>query len=151
MTGELTRAYLKHKIEALVFAVEVDERRTVLGALDVSDEETKGGLCHHMLSSLPLKADIDIVSDLNRNIKDFALYEPECGNTHHLMHDLISLEREYRDASRAFESADRTRKALQKNMEECGTKVHDLLERIYDRKPPPTVRERVERGLASSW
>ena len=137
MTGELKRYYLKHKAEPSTFAVEADERGEILSALDVTDEATKGGLCPHLLESLPLKARIDDVIDLNAHRNDYALFEPDCLNTHHLLADLLTLERGFREATGAFEQADAEAKALKKRMEAQGEKVHALLVRIQDRKPLP--------------
>jgi len=137
MTGELKRYYLKHKAEPTTFAVEADERGEILAALDVTDEQTKGGLCPHALESLPLKARIDDVIDLNKHRDDFQVYEPDCRNVHHLMTDLLTLERGFREATSAFEQADAEAKALKKRMEAQGEKVHALLSKIQDRKPLP--------------
>lgn len=137
MTGELTRVYLKHKAEPLTFAVEMDERGRCLAVLDVSDEQTKGGLCPHLLGVLPLAGRIDDVESVNARRQEFHLFEPECGNTHHLLADLLTMERAYRGSTERFESADRNAKSLKKIMEEDGAKVHQLLIKIQDRKPLP--------------
>lgn len=137
MTGELQRYYLKHKDEPLTYAVEADERGHVLASLDVSSEEASGGLCPHMLSSLPLAGRLDDVEMINKRRAEFKLFEPECGNTHHLLRDLLDMEREYRGSTQRWESADRNAKALKKVMEEDGEKVHQLLMKIQDRKPLP--------------
>jgi len=137
MTGELKRYYLKHKAEPATFAVEADERGEILAALDVTDESTTGGLCPHALASMPLKALIDDVIELNAQRKDFEIHEPDCRNTHHLLADLLTLEADFRAATRMFEQADGEAKALKKRMEAQGEKVHALLTRITERKPLP--------------
>lgn len=137
MTGELKKYYLKHKAEPLTYAVEADERGHVLAALDVSGDETSGGLCPHILPSLPLAGGMDDVEMLNKQRAEFNLFEPECGNTHHLLKDLLEMEREYRGSTQRWESADRNAKSLKKIMEEDGEKVHQLLMKIQDRKPLP--------------
>lgn len=137
MTGELRRYYLKHKAEPATFAVEADDRGEILSALDVTDDATKGGLCPHLLESLPLAARIDDVIALNRDRESFQVFEPDCRNAHHLMADLLTMERGYREATSAFEQADAEAKALKKRMEAQGEKVHALLSKIQDRKPLP--------------
>lgn len=137
MTGELTRFYLKHKTNTEVFAVEADDRGEILAALDVTAEASSGGVCPHMLATLPLAGRVDDVVSLNMRRAEFAFVEPECGNTHHLLADLLTLEREFRGSTQRWESADRTSKSLKKIMEEDGEKVHQLLMKIQDRKPLP--------------
>ena len=75
---QTSRYYLKHTAEPFVYAVEADDEGTILNALDVSDEHEQGGLCPHMLASLPLAARIDDVERLNRDRSDFEPFTPEC-------------------------------------------------------------------------
>jgi hypothetical protein len=137
MTGELSRYYLMHKKTEITFAVEADDRGEILGAVEVTAEKYLGGLCPHMLPTLPLAGRIDDVIDLQKSRDDFDVYEPDCRNAHHLMSDLLVLESDYRAMTRAFEQADAEAKALKKRMEAQGEKVHALLCRISDRKPLP--------------
>lgn len=141
MTGELSRYYLKHKADPTTYAVEADERGEILSALDVTDEAAKGGLCPHLLTTLPLAARIDDVESLNRHRDEFHVCEPDCRNTHHLLSDLLALERDYRTAVQAWEVADGEAKVLKKRMEAQGEKVHALLQRIQDRKPLPLFEQ----------
>ena len=97
---QTSRYYLKHTAEPFVYAVEADDEGTILNALDVSDEHEQGGLCPHMLASLPLAARIDDVERLNRDRSDFEPFTPECRHVHHLMDDLLAAERHYGDDSR---------------------------------------------------
>jgi len=137
----MIRYFLKHKALPTVYAVEADEDGTIMFALDVTDEATKGGLCLHMLDSLPLAARVDDVLALTKDRFEFLDYEPECGNTHHLMTDLLELEERYRDASDAFNVAHARASVLKKQMEGCGDEVHALLRKIRDRKPLPLFAE----------
>jgi hypothetical protein len=134
----MIKRFIKHRAEPTVFAIETDEEGTILAALDVTDEATKGGLCPHMIASMPLSGHVEDIEFLSRKIDDeFDDYVPECGNVHHLMNDLLQMEREHRDAAASFAMADSTAKAKKKSMELAGQKVHDLLQRIEDRKPLP--------------
>jgi hypothetical protein len=137
MTGELKRYYLRHKELKTTYAVEGDDRGEILGVLDVSAEAGQGGICPHMLPSLPLAGRIDEVEYLMKHRDEFAIEEPDCRNAHHLMTDLLLLESDYRAMTRQFEQADAEAKALKKRMEAQGDKVHSLLCRIQDRKPLP--------------
>lgn len=114
MTGELKRYYLKHKTEPTTYAVEGDDRGEVLAALDVTGDATKGGLCPHLLETLPLAARIDDVIQINKHKDDFQVFEPDCQNTHHLLSDLLTLERNYREATSAFGQADAEAKGAEK-------------------------------------
>lgn len=131
------RHFLKHQAEPGTYAIEIDEDGQILAALDVTDEATKGGLCTHLLSSLPLAGRIDDVDYLNRQRECYEVFEPECGNVHHLMADLIELERAHRRLIDRFAFEDSTAKSTKKDMEAAGAKVHALLARIADRKPLP--------------
>jgi hypothetical protein len=134
----VTRYFLKHRAEPTVFAVEADDGGELLAVLDVTDAATKGGLCPHLLDSLPLAGRIDDVEYLRRARDDeYDIYAPDCGNVHHLMTDLLALEREHRDAAATFAMADSTAKAAKKDMELRAGKVHALLNRINDRTPLP--------------
>jgi len=134
----MTRYFLKHRAEPTVYAVEGDEDGNLLAVLDVTDAATSGGLCPHLLSSLPLAGRIEDVEYVNR-VRDaeYDSYVPECGNVHHLMTDLLALEREHREAAAAFAMADSKSKATKKDMELRAAKVHALLDRINDRVPLP--------------
>jgi hypothetical protein len=135
---KLTRSLIKHNIEPHVYVIESDEDGMILAALDVTSEATRGGLCGHMLADLPLAGAIDDVEMLNRERDDsFGPYEAECGNVHHLLADLLAMEREHRSAAASFAMADSRAKSLKKEMELRAQKVHELLGRIGDRKPLP--------------
>ena len=138
---QTSRYYLKHTAEPFVYAVEADDEGTILNALDVSDEHEQGGLCPHMLASLPLAARIDDVERLNRDRSDFEPFTPECRHVHHLMDDLLAAERHYRQVEATFHAADAERKALQKRMEAAGAKVHALLRTIQDRPSLPLFQD----------
>ena len=133
----LTRFYLKHRAEPGTFACEGDAAGAILGALDVTDEQTKGGLCPHMLSSLPLAGRVDDLDYLNRERDNFEPFVPECGNVHHLLEDLLDLERAHVTAINEYAEADAEAKTRKKAMEAAGQKVHALLIRISERKPLP--------------
>ena len=77
---KLTRTFVKHQIEPAIYAIETDEDGTILGALDVTAEATKGGLCRHMIDSLPLTGRVDEVEYLQRDRAAYDPYEPDCGN-----------------------------------------------------------------------
>ena len=109
---QTSRYYLKHTAEPFVYAVEEDDEGTILNALDVSDEHEQGGICPHMLASLPLAARIDDVEHLNRDRGNFERVDPECRHVHHLMDDLLAAERYYRQVEATFHAADAARKAL---------------------------------------
>jgi hypothetical protein len=132
-----TRRLIKHVHEPTVYAVEVDEDGFILAALDVTSEVTSGGLCLHMLSTLPLAGALDDVERLNRERDTFDAYTADCGNVHHLMADLIAAEREHRAASAQTAMAESRFRSLKKDTELKAAKVHDLLGRIADRKPLP--------------
>lgn len=138
--GEIVRFYIKHKANPTVFAIERD-KRGYLAALEVTDASTKGGVCPHMLPSLPLSDEPGLLAHLERAKTEFELYEPECGNVHHLMTDLIELERDYRDVLRQWTQIDMQAKALKKLVDHKGDKVHELLERIYNRPALPLFDE----------
>ena len=134
----MIRRFIKHRAEPTVYAIETDEDGMILGAVDLTDDATKGGLCPHMIGSIPLAGRIEDVEYLNRKIDDeYDDYVPECGNVHHLMTDLLAMERAHREAAALFALADSDAKAKRKTMENAGAKVHDLLQRIEDRKPLP--------------
>jgi hypothetical protein len=133
-----TRMFIKHRAEPTTYAIEADEGGLILAALDVTDEATTGGLCPHLLGGLPLAGRLDDVEMLNRQREaEFEDYVPECGNLHHLMQDLLALERDHRDAAAAFALADSRAKSLKKDLEMRAAKVHDLLDRINHRTPLP--------------
>jgi hypothetical protein len=134
--GEIRRFYIKHKAQPTVFAIERD-KMGYLAALEVTDSATKQGLCPHLLASLPLTNEPGLLAHLERTKTEFELYEPECGNVHHLMNDLIELERDYRDCLRQWTQVDLSAKALKKLVDSKGEKVHELLERIYNRPTLP--------------
>lgn len=134
--GEIVRFYIKHKAEPTVFAIERD-KQGYLAAMEVTDSATKQGLCPHLLPSLPLGDEPGLLTHLERHKTEFELYEPECGNVHHLMNDLIELERDFRECGRQWASADLSAKALKKLLDSKGEKVDDLLERIYNRPSLP--------------
>lgn len=132
------RSFIKHRVEPHVYAIESDEDGVILSALDVTSESTSGGICLHALASLPLAGRIDDVEYLQRTRHDeFDDFVPDCGNVHHLMTDLLGMETEHRRAAAEFAMADSKSKALKKEMEIAGAKVHELLARISDRKPLP--------------
>ncbi len=135
--SNLTRYFLKHRAEPATYAIETDEEGTILGALDVTDGATKGGLCAHMLDSMALTGRVDDIEYLNRTRDDFEPYEPNCANEHHLLSDLLALEKEYLTAMGAYAASDAETKTLKKSMEARGEKVHALLAKIADRKPLP--------------
>jgi hypothetical protein len=133
------RMYLKHRAEPGTYAVEYDVDGMILNALDVTSEATKGGLCPHMLHTLPLAGRLDEVEYLNRmrSSDTFEEWLPDCGNVHHLLNDLVTLEQEHRRAIDGFAMADSIAKSKRKDMELTAAKVHELLARISDRKPLP--------------
>jgi CHAD domain-containing protein len=132
-----TRSFIKHIKEPGTYAVETDEDGFILAALDVSSEMTSGGICPHLLPTLPLAGRVEDIEVLMRARDEYEPFEPDCGNVHHLMNDLLSFEREYRQSETAFALADSKAKALKKEMEAKAVRVHDLLSRISDRKPLP--------------
>lgn len=134
---KVTRLCIKHAAEPTVYVVECDDEGTILAALDVTDDATRGGLCAHILDTLPLAAQLDELTYLQRDRDRYVPYEPDCGNVHHLMHDLLRLEREHRAAAAAFALADSRAKGLKKDMETKAAEVHELLARLADRKPLP--------------
>jgi len=121
----------------IVFAIEQDDDAIVLAALDVTAEAKSGGLCSHLLASLPLAGRIDDVEMINRQRERFTRFEVDCGNVHHLMRDLLTLEHDYRESVDRFALADSRAKSLKKDVDTCAAKVHDLLQRIATRKPLP--------------
>lgn len=137
-----TRSLIKHQAEPTVYAIEGDEDGMILAALDVTDEATSGGLCVHMLAGLPLAGRIDDVEMLNRERDEqWAPYVPECGNTHHLLGELIAMEKDHRAAAGLFAIADAKARSLKKDVDQKAAKVHELLARIADRKPLPLFEQ----------
>jgi hypothetical protein len=134
---ELIRYFVKHVARPDVYAVEGDEQGQILAVLDVTNEATKGGLCPHLLSTLPLAGRIEDVDLVMRQREQFEDYTPECGNVHHLMTDLLALERDHITAAGKFAASDSETKTLKKDMEAKGAKVHALLAQINDYKPLP--------------
>lgn len=141
MPDGLKRFFLKHKAEPMTFAVEADDRGNILGIIDVTDSATKGGLCPHLLDTLPLVGRIDDADFLNRTREEFDYYAPDCANTHHLLNDLLELEKDYRIFLAEWSEADGEAKRLKKRMEAQAEKVHELLQKIQDRKPLPLFEE----------
>jgi hypothetical protein len=140
-TGELTRYFLKHKKDGGTYAVEADEHREIVACLDVTDDAKRGGVCPHLLAGLPLASHRFDVDALNKNREDFERFDPDCGNTHHLLADLVAMEGVYRESVTRWESADGTAKAFKKVMEGNSERVHELLNRIRDRKPLPLFEQ----------
>lgn len=132
-----TRALIKHTIEPTTYAVEIDADGMILSALDVTTEATSGGLCPHLLETLPLAAAIDDVERLNRTRDAYSTFVPDCANAHHLLSDLVKLESEHRTAIDAFAAADARAKSAKKRVDETAAEVHQLLGKIRDRKPLP--------------
>ena len=131
------RRFTKHLKDATVFAIEAAEDGLILASLDVTTEATSGGLCTHLLPTLPLAGRLDDVEYLNAHADEFEGFEPECGNAHHLMNDLVTLEKEHRNAIAVYAMAASRAAGAKKEMELRAAKVHDLLGRIGDRKPLP--------------
>lgn len=131
------RAFLKHTNEPTTYAVEMDDDGLVLSLLDVTSEITNGGLCSHILASLPLAGRVDDLELMRRTRDEYDAFEPDCGNAHHLIHDLIALEQEYRRVCDAFALADSKAKSLKDDMNNKRDKVHSLVRKIADRKPLP--------------
>src|SRR5262245_37007818 len=128
-----TRSLIKHLQEPTVYAIESDEDGLILSALDVTREATSGGLCLHTLGDLPLAGRIDDVELLNRERENFDAYVPDCGNVHHLMTELLALDRDHRATSAAAAIADSKAKSLRKDAEAKAAKVHELLAKINER------------------
>jgi hypothetical protein len=141
----LTRSLIKHAKEPAFYVIEADEDGVILAALDVSSEVTSGGLCRHMVKDVPLLGQLDDVERLNREraqgdaegVDVWLPYVAECGNVHHLMTELLALDRDHRAAAHAYAVADAKAKSLKKEMDARGEKVHELLGQISDRKPLP--------------
>jgi hypothetical protein len=144
----MNRYFLKHRAQPTVYAVEGDEDGDILGVLDVTTEATSGGLCPHLLSTLPLAGRLDDVEYLQRTREEYESFTPECGNVHHLMTDLLTFEREHRQVAAAFALADGKAKALKKDMELRAAKVHELLGRIDDRSALPLFDAPIHTGLS---
>ena len=135
--GKTTRSLIKHRQEPTVYAIESDEDALILAALDVTREATSGGLCSHTLGDLPLAGRIDDVELLNRERENYDGFIPECGNVHHLMTELLALDREHRQAAAAASIAEARFRSLRKDVDAKSQKVHELLARINERKPLP--------------
>lgn len=134
---KLTRSLIKHLEDGTIYCIEADESGFILAALDVTSEANSGGLCSHILASLPLAGNIEEVERLNRDRDRFEGFEAACGNVHHLMAELLDLEREHRAASALCAMAEARFRSLKKDVDLKGTKVHELLNRIAERKPLP--------------
>jgi hypothetical protein len=132
-----TRLFLKHIAEPTVYAIEADEGGVTVGALEVTSDMTAGGLCPHMLPTLPLNGRAEVLAYLEESRHLYEPYEPDCGNVHHLMHDLLNYERDHREAADTYAMADSKAKALKKEMEAKAARIHDLLRRINDRESLP--------------
>lgn len=136
--SQLKRYFLKHRSQPDVWAIEGDDSDgAILAALDVTSDATKGGLCPHMLDALPLVANVGDLEYIARQRDDYELHVPECGNTHHLLADLLALEREHVEAVAEFAEADAVAKMKKRAAENAGSKVHAVLARMMDRKPLP--------------
>ena len=139
-TSETRRFYLKHHAEPSVYAVEVAPDGLIINALDLSDEHTKdggAGICKHALDALPLHGHVEDIERLNNNRNDWRTYDPDCRNVHHLVDELMDLEREYlKDLGTYNDSAEDT-KALRKRADASGERVHALLQRLSTREPLP--------------
>lgn len=136
-TPKLIRTFIKHRAEPTVYALETDEEGNILAALDVSDAATKGGLCPHMLASMALTGRVEDLEYLTRAREaEFEDFVPECGDVHHLMTDLLSLEKEYQTSCAAFAMADSRAKSLKKDMELKGARVHECLTRVRQPRLP---------------
>ena len=133
----VTRALLRHRDYQTVYAIEVDFEGTILGALDVTTEVERGGLCGHLLETLPLAGSIDTVELLTRHRDDFEPFTVSCGNVHHLFNDLLRCEKDHRAALAAFATADARAKGLKKEADARGAKVHELLGKLADAPPLP--------------
>lgn len=136
--SETIRYFLKHRAEPATYAVEGDDDGTLRGALDVTATVTAGGLCAHQLATLPIEPSEDL-ERLQAARDDFEEWVPDCENVHHLMTELLALERAHLASINTYAAADAQTKALKKTMEAAGTKVHALLQKVADRKPLPLL------------
>lgn len=137
----MTRRLIKHLAQPVIYAVDVDDDGMVLGALDVTTEVTSGGLCSHLLESLPLVGRLDDVEYLNAHRDEYEPYATACGNIHHLMRDLLRLEADHRAAKAAFRLTDARAKALRRDVDARAAEVHALLDQIAERKPLPLFED----------
>ena len=140
-----TRFYLKHLAEPHVFAVEADEAGTILYALDLSDEYSKGegaGLCSHMLDTLPLQGHVEDIERLNIDRSEWKRYAPDCTDIHHMVNDLMTFEQEYLADLDTYNDAAEATKRLKKRADASGERVHTVLQRMAkSREPLPLFDE----------
>jgi len=108
MTGELTRGFLKHKVYGTVIAVERDETGVVLAALEIGEAIA----CRHRLAGYALRPDVNACAEINAHPRDFASFEPVCGEAAHLLAEIGGAEQAARAAELEWQQAHAHAKAL---------------------------------------
>lgn len=113
-TGEIRRAFFKHKTFGELIAVEIDDRGAVLAAADISSMAVIA--CRHMLPTYELG--LTLAGEINKNSKDYEVVEPPCRDEKHQLRDIFEADREAERAKAEWEAADSEAKALKKVYEQ---------------------------------
>jgi len=113
-TGEIRRAFFKHRVFSELFAVEIDETGLVLAALDISS--TAASACRQALPSYELS--MEAAAALNDHVNDFEVFEPACLDAGHQLRDIFEMDRLSEQAFGAWQTADNHAKALKKTYEQ---------------------------------
>lgn len=131
MTGELKRGFLKHKIYGSVVAVEQDEFGMVLAAMPVSEPTA----CRHKLADYPLT--LDAAVEIQEHVRDYAVFDPACGDPTHLLSDIGEAETACQLAEAEWETAHAKAKALKEIFELRIDALRQIVSGATSPKPLP--------------
>jgi hypothetical protein len=114
LTGEIRRAFFKHRVFSELWVVEIDETGLVLAALNISS--TAASACRHGLADYALS--MDAAAQVNDHVNDYEVFEPVCVDATHQLRDIFEADRLSEQAFGAWQTADNHAKALKKTYEQ---------------------------------
>jgi hypothetical protein len=125
------RVFLKHKTYGNVFVVQFDSIGEAVLALDVTGEATA---CKHKLAGTDYDARLsaDGTTELNKNLRDFATFEPRCSNAGHWLEDLREAEKLCAEAEAAHTKAAKHAKALKEVFENRAAEIRRIVRESTD-------------------
>lgn len=136
-TGEIRRAFFKHKVFGELIAVEIDERGYVYA---VSRPITAADACKHRLPEYTLDMgpaegagdqELSAVS-VNKHRSDWELFEPLCSDPVHQLHEIFEADRETDAAEAIWTSRAEDAKAAKSVFEKCQERARALRRELRD-------------------
>lgn len=87
-TGEIRRAFFRHKVFGELVAVDADTTGHVLAASPVV---VTADACKHRLAAMEMTGD---AAAIMRELQDWEEFEPVCRDAAHQLHDIFAADRE---------------------------------------------------------